>query len=215
MSLDADPATRGHSDVNRGEDSSSLPSASSGRADARSKANASDARPCSYSDVRLGSRHGAASSSAAPPSGLPTADPGRPSYEGRLQTFLANHLPPSPPQTSAEETVRRQGKAQMQTGRPDCERAAEWRPTIQGPKSTPPRPSTGQASSSTASGQAWSETHFEAPWNNADWNTWQEWSSSEWQADATRRQRPVRPDRGPYSKGKGKKGKKGRGGPAS
>ena len=199
MSLDADPATHGHSGVSRGEDSSSLPSASSGRADARREANASDARPCSYSDVRLGSHsdHGdaaagppdlvswvaapgrgastsAASSSAAPTSGLPTADPGRPSYEGRLRTFLANHLPPAPPQTSAEETVRRRGRAQMQMGRPECERAAEWRPTIQGPKSTPPRPSTGQASSSTASGHTWSETPYGSPWNNADRNTWQE-----------------------------------------
>ena len=106
MSLDAVPATHGHSDVSRGEDSSSLPSASSGRADARREANASDARPCSYSDVRLGSHsdHGdaaagppdlvswvaapgrgastsAASSSAAP---APAADPGGPSYEGNV-----------------------------------------------------------------------------------------------------------------------------------
>ena len=42
-------------------------------------------------------------------------------------------------------------------------------------------------------------------------------SSTEWQTDATRRQRPARSDHGPYSKGKGRKGKKGsgKGGPAS
>ena len=242
MSLDADPETHDHSELNRGEGSSSLPSASSGRADARNEANASDVRPSPYSDVRQSSRpsHGdaaagppelvcwiaapgrmpstrAASASAASSSGQPTAQPERPSYEGRLRTFLANNPPPSPPQlTSAEEPVRRRGKARTQTDR------ADWRPMMQGPKSTPPRPSTAvdawQASSSAASGQAWSETHYETPWN-ADWSTWQEWSSSEWQADATRRQRPARPERGPapYPKSKGKKGKKGsgKGGPAS
>ncbi len=162
--------------------------------------------------------------------------------------FMANHLPPLPPRdyvraqqtgrpvgdfvpggplrpdqmipphVSADKMVRRLGRAQMQTGRPVCERAADWRPTIQRPKSAPTRPSTEQASSSTASDQAWSESHYDTPWTNADWNSWQEWSSTAWQADAARgRQRPVRPDRGPYAKGKGKgkKGKKGKGEPAS
>ncbi len=105
MSLDVDPATPDHSDFSRDEGSSSLPS-SSGRADAGSRANASDARPCSYTDVRLDQRssHGdaaagppdlvgwvagpggqastsAASSSAASSSGPPPANPGGPPYE--------------------------------------------------------------------------------------------------------------------------------------
>ena len=50
MSLDAAPGTHGHSDLSRGEDASSLPSTSMGKADARREANASGARPRSHSD---------------------------------------------------------------------------------------------------------------------------------------------------------------------
>ena len=224
-------------------------SASAGRADAGSGDNASDARPSPYSDFRLSSRasHGEADAAGAwmPPNwsepfhpqvGIPggstsppsmastaAAQPARPEYEDRLHTWLANNLSPAPPQRTSEvEPVKGGGKA--------------WRPTVrtasgaQGPKSTPPRPSTAvdawQASSSSASGSAWTQTP--PPWN-ANWN-WQEWSTPEWRDDATGRQRPVRPDRstvpypkayrstkGPGKKGSGKgseKGKKGRG-PAS
>ena len=58
------------------------------------------------------------------------------------------------------------------------------------------------------------------PWTAEDWQSWQEWQDSSWQDDTARtRQRPDRPNRGPYAKGKGKgkKGKKGKDdrGPAS
>ncbi len=98
MSLDAAPGTHGHSDLSRGEDASSLPSTSMGKADARREANASGARPRSHSDHGVaaagppdlvswvaapgrGASTSAASSSAAP---APAADPGGPSYEGNV-----------------------------------------------------------------------------------------------------------------------------------
>ncbi len=137
------------------------------------------------------------------------AQPARLESEASLHTWLANNLPPAPPQQTSEVELAKGG-------------GKTWRPTVrtdsgaQGPKSTPPRPSTAmdawQGSSSSASGSAWTQTP--PPWN-ASWN-WQDWSTSELRDDATRRQRPARPERGtaPYPKGKGKKGKKDHG-PAS
>ncbi len=113
--------------------------------------------------------------------------------EAGMHTWLANNLPPAPPQqTSGVET----GKGGGQT----------WRPSV--PKSSSPRPSTAtdawQGSSRPASSSAWEQTP--TPWSASSSRSWQGWSSWEWRDDATSRH-----ERGtaPYSKGKGKKGKKG------
>ncbi len=146
---------------------------------------------------------------AAGPALIPREAVHREESDAAVHTWLANNLPPAPPQqVPGVETGKGRGPFLLDSGSPAM---STWRPSV--PKSSLPRPSTAtdawQGSSGPASSSAWEQTP--TPWSASSSRSWQGWSSSEWRDDATRRQRPARPERGtaPYPKGKGKKGKKG------
>jgi len=99
MSLDVDPTTPDHSDLSRGEGSSSLPS-SSGAADAGSGASASGAlsRPCPYTDVRSDPRSSHGDAAAGPPDLVSwIAAPGRRASTSAASSSAAPSSGPPPP----------------------------------------------------------------------------------------------------------------------
>ncbi len=132
--------------------------------------------------------------------------------DARLNTWLANNMPPAPPQqVPGVDKGKGGGSFLLDSGSPAM---STWRPSV--PKPSLPKPSTasdawqgptGAASSSNSS--AWEQTH--APWSASSNRGWrgQGWSSWNWRDDAERP--PPRAKRGsaPYPKDKGKEGKKG------
>ncbi len=169
-------------------------SASAGSTGARSGDNVPDARPCPYADYCLDARasHGAADVAAAGPTtrlGWRKADvPGGYALElpfgaagpapvsteathhdepkARLNTWLANNLPPAAPQqVPGVDKGKGRGSFLLDSGSPAM---STWKPSV--PKPSLPKPSTASdawqgptAAASSSSGSAWEQTHV--PWS--------------------------------------------------